>query len=110
MLVRSNIQCLIAYVWHFLPISGGKLPFAQLPVLEVDGELLAQSNAIIRFVASRYGKSKPEVVNHLNLSKWSNVLSTSFPGLFSRNFFGKTPGKEIAALSFQGQGERLKET
>jgi len=35
--------------------SAGKVPFGQLPVLEVDGTLLAQSMAIGRFVANELG-------------------------------------------------------
>jgi len=33
----------------------GKLPFGQLPVLEYNGEVLAQSIAILRFVSQKFG-------------------------------------------------------
>jgi len=39
--------------------SAGKLPFGQLPLLEVDGVLLAQSIAIARFVANEFGLTPP---------------------------------------------------
>ena len=35
---------------------GGKLPFGQIPILETDGMVLAQSTAIVRFVADQVGK------------------------------------------------------
>jgi glutathione S-transferase len=30
-------------------------PFSQVPILEVDGQVLAQSNAIARYLARKYG-------------------------------------------------------
>lgn len=38
-------------------VSGGKCPFGQLPILEVDGVTLCQSMTILRFVAKRHGLS-----------------------------------------------------
>jgi len=35
--------------------ASGKLPFGQLPILEYNGEVLAQSNAILRFVCQKFG-------------------------------------------------------
>jgi len=35
--------------------TGGKCPFGQIPLLEVEGVTLCQSMAILRFVARRYG-------------------------------------------------------
>lgn len=32
-----------------------KCPFGQLPILEVNGKILAQSNAILRFVGKKTG-------------------------------------------------------
>ena len=40
------------------PLSAGKIPFGQLPVLEVDGTLLSQSIAIVRFVANELGRPR----------------------------------------------------
>jgi len=37
--------------------KAGKAPFDQLPLLEVDGKVLAQSIAIARFVANEVGTS-----------------------------------------------------
>ena len=34
------------------------MPFGQLPILEVDGEKIAQSLTIARFLASEFGKKK----------------------------------------------------
>ena len=40
-------------VLAFFP--GGKTPFGQLPLLEVEGVTLCQSMTILRFVAKRHG-------------------------------------------------------
>jgi glutathione S-transferase len=38
--------------------SNLEFPFGQMPVLEIDGkEILAQSNAIARYLAKEFGKS-----------------------------------------------------
>ena len=41
---------------HILLSIGGKTPFGQLPILEVDGVVLAQSLSIMTYVAEQYGK------------------------------------------------------
>lgn len=50
--------------------SGGKYPFGQLPVLEVEGVTLCQSMTILRFVATRHGKCRnavryPDIISSL---------------------------------------------
>ena len=61
--VIVNVHLIIkSFVWPFMSVSvyflsAGKLPFGQLPVLEVDGSRLAQSVAISRFVANELGRS-----------------------------------------------------
>jgi glutathione S-transferase len=37
------------------PELKAKMPFGQVPVLEVDGQLMSQSNSIARYVARKYG-------------------------------------------------------
>ena len=37
-------------------VVGGTLPFGQLPALEVDGKMLAQSLTIFKYVAREVGK------------------------------------------------------
>ena len=34
---------------------GGKLPFGEIPVLEIDGEALAQTMTICKYIAREYG-------------------------------------------------------
>ena len=36
--------------------SGGKLPFGKVPILEVDGKVLAQSMTILKYVARETGR------------------------------------------------------
>merc|ERR1739842_59914 len=38
-----------------MPSLKPSLPFGQLPVLEVDGDMIGQSMAIARFLANQYG-------------------------------------------------------
>ncbi|XP_067038264.1 hematopoietic prostaglandin D synthase-like isoform X2 [Acropora muricata] len=40
--------------------NSGKFPFGTVPILEVDGETLSQSMAILRFVARRHGLAPSE--------------------------------------------------
>ena len=40
----------------FPVFPGGKTPFGQLPILEVDGVLISQSNTILRYVAREVGE------------------------------------------------------
>lgn len=40
--------------------NSGKFPFGTVPILEVDGETLSQSMAILRFVAKRHGLAPSE--------------------------------------------------
>ena len=34
---------------------GGKLPFGQVPVLEIDGDILSQSMTICKYIGREYG-------------------------------------------------------
>ncbi|XP_070543838.1 glutathione S-transferase 1-like [Ptychodera flava] len=44
--------------------ASGKYPFGQMPVLEVDGEVIAQSQAIARYLANEF-----ELAGKTNLDK-----------------------------------------
>lgn len=34
---------------------GGKLPYGQIPILEIDGEILPQSMTIAKYIGREYG-------------------------------------------------------
>ena len=62
LIITSFVRPFMSVVRPFMSVSvyflsAGKLPFGQLPVLEVDGSRLAQSVAISRFVANELGRS-----------------------------------------------------
>ena len=61
-IVRPPLWCrkYIIFSSHFslsedMPSLKPSLPFGQLPVLEVDGDMIGQSMAIARFLANQYG-------------------------------------------------------
>ena len=43
-------------IYSFLLFTGKMFPFAQAPVLEVDGTVIAQTLAIIRYLGNEFGK------------------------------------------------------
>lgn len=51
----THQQYIFIYIHSEVFISG--MPFGQIPILEVDGQQLAQSIAIQMFVAREFGKS-----------------------------------------------------
>jgi len=66
--------------------AAGKLPFGQLPILEYNGEVLAQSIAILRFVCQKFGlyPTDPkqayvvEAVVDQRQDLWAKVLKIHF--------------------------------
>ena len=60
-----------------ISLSGGKCPFAQLPLLEVEGVTLSQSMTILRFVAKRHG------MQHYNniTAPFNNMRNLKFKSL-----------------------------
>ena len=42
-------------MYFLIPCIGGVCPFRQLPILEFDGIVLAQSMSILRYLARKYG-------------------------------------------------------
>lgn len=47
------VEVLMVHTTHHS--VGGKLPFGQVPVLEIDGEVLAQTMTICKYIAREYG-------------------------------------------------------
>ncbi|VDM69938.1 unnamed protein product [Strongylus vulgaris] len=46
----------VRYTHEEWPKHKSEMPFGQMPVLEIDGQQLAQSHAIARFLAKRFGE------------------------------------------------------
>ena len=55
--------------------SAGIAPFGQMPLLEVDGTIIAQSMAIARFVANEVGTSRMLILNR-NLHRFLPAHTT----------------------------------
>ncbi|XP_077999274.1 hematopoietic prostaglandin D synthase-like isoform X1 [Glandiceps talaboti] len=59
----------------------GKYPFRQLPILEVDGVILAQSRAIARFVASEHGLAGKDNLENAQIDMITDVFEDLLQGL-----------------------------
>lgn len=52
---------------HFVKLSNTQLPFRQLPMLQIDGQDLAQSQAIIRYLARRANMAGNDSVEEIRM-------------------------------------------
>ena len=58
--------------------TGGKFPFRQIPILEVNGKTLAQARAILRYLAREFGKLITETVSQMH-GYYTQLLDLSLP-------------------------------
>ncbi|MGB8414744.1 hypothetical protein [Paraburkholderia sp.] len=69
-----------------------KMPKRKLPVVSIDGQLIADTSFIIEELQHRY----PEALNDSHLSALENAQSVAFRSLFEINlYFGSIPGRRI---------------
>ena len=54
-------------------------PFGQVPVLEVDGKMLAQSRAINRFLAKKYGLAGKDAMEQAKVDMYVDCLEDLIP-------------------------------
>lgn len=69
----------------FYPYSA--MPFGQVPVLEVDGKMLAQSNTIARYLAKQHGLAGKD--------EWEQALAD----MYGDNINDLMTGKQVAIYS-----------
>ena len=75
-------------------------PNGRVPMIEDDGFVLWESNAIVRYLAARYGSDtswyQRDVCVRAQADKWMDWTSTSFAGVFRTVFWGvlRTPAEQ----------------
>ncbi|PAV60687.1 hypothetical protein WR25_14443 [Diploscapter pachys] len=83
------------------PTLKTKMPFGQIPVLEIDGKPLAQSYTIGRYLARQFGLAGKDA--------YEEGVCDSIVDQFN-DFFGETlPYKRVAWGFLQGDKEKLKQ-
>ena len=66
------------------------MPFGQVPVLEVDGKVLSQSNAIARYIASEHGLTGNDAWDAAVCDQWIDALMDVLHHLVVWKYTGKT--------------------
>ena len=66
------------------------MPFGQVPVLEVDGKLLSQSNSIARYVANKFGLTGNNAWDAAVCDQWVDALVDVLQHMVVWKFRGKT--------------------
>ena len=82
----------------------GKLPFDQMPLLEIDDLNLSQSNAMIRYLARRggyYGETDADAL-------WCDMIAGAVADFAETSMQAAfQPSKEIAVAALQGRFEKF---
>lgn len=96
MMAATNVsftQKVISQRDHLLRMSQSQLPFAQLPLLQIDGLELVQSQAIVRYLARRAG------VQGLSSGKHCSLLVFLYNGVCIRTVRAPFSTYSTVALS-----------
>ncbi|XP_077985459.1 hematopoietic prostaglandin D synthase-like [Glandiceps talaboti] len=75
----------------------GKYPFDQVPTLEFDGVILAQSRAMARFVAKEHGLAGKDNLENAQIDMITDVLEDVFKD-FMKFFFHETDEEKIKVM------------
>lgn len=73
--MQLNRQC------YRLPIE---MPFGQVPVLEVDGKMIAQSNTICRYLARKHGLAGKDEIEIARAEAYVDCMSDVMNGNLRR--------------------------
>lgn len=56
--------------------TGGKLPFGSIPVMEIDGDMVAESDAMLRYVGKLTGLYPENLVDAMKVDMVMDALRT----------------------------------
>jgi glutathione S-transferase len=79
--------------WIALKADKEKCPFGQVPVLEDDGKVYTQSNAILRYIGTKYGLYPKDAVQAYECDQLID-LSCDFREAIVKGIFSKSSEEE----------------
>ena len=77
--------------WKTLKPNTKKVPYGQLPVFQIDGMFLAQQNAILRYLGSKYGYYPESLEERYKCDAIIDLIGDFSTPIIKNNFGPGTP-------------------